>query len=259
MAELKEVKENVYDSLRQLGLTELEINLYTISLLLGPSSISELAKHLNMPRPNVYKVIAGLEKHGLAKFSEREKYTRTFTVESPSIILEQLRQKQEAVSDLGQHLVSTMPDLLALYRQGDTPTKIRVLEGKEQFFKIYNQIIEEAKDQIEFFGSAWDIVAFISWEQQREWAKRRVAKKIRVRSLLLPNKEIESIKKVATEEMREFKILKGANPFVTSFNIFSNKVVLWQPKAPLAVLIEDQYIVQMFRSMFYLLYDKAER
>ncbi|TSC82330.1 MAG: Transcriptional regulator, TrmB [Parcubacteria group bacterium Gr01-1014_19] len=259
MADLKQVEENVYDSLRQLGLSELEINLYTISLLLGPSSISELAKHLNMPRPNVYKVIAGLEKHGLAKFSEHKKYSRSFTVESPTLVLEKLRQKQEAMSDLGQHLTSAMPDLLALYRQGATPTKIRVLEGKEQFLKIYQQILDEAKDQIEFFGSASDILAFISWEHQREWAKRRVAKKINVRSLVLPGKGVDLIKGVAKEELRELRIFKSASPFTTSFNIFANKVVLWQPKAPLVVLIEDQYIVQMFRSIFYTLYDKAER
>src|SRR3989338_8397429 len=99
-----EVKKNIYTSLKELGLTESEANLYTTSLALGPATIASLAEHLNMPRPNVYKGIAGLERHGLAKFSERKRYTRTFVVESPTVVLEKLRQKREIMSDLDQTL-----------------------------------------------------------------------------------------------------------------------------------------------------------
>ncbi len=257
MAELKEVKENVYRALRELGLTEPELKLYTLSLILGPSPIATLAKSIGVSRPNLYKVIMGLEKHGLAKFTERKKYARDFSVEPPTIVLQQLRRKQETVSGLDRDLTSAMPDLLAFYHQGDAPTKIRVLEGKEQFLNVYNQILDEAKDQIEFFGSAADIVQFTSWENQREWAKRRMAKKIMVRSLVLPSKEAATISQSSKSELRELRILRGTNPFTASFNIFANKVAIWQPKAPLVVLIEDEYIVQMFRSIFYKLYDHS--
>lgn len=55
-----EVKKNLYTSLKELGLTESEANLYITSLALGPAMIASLAEHLAMPRPNIYKVIAGL-------------------------------------------------------------------------------------------------------------------------------------------------------------------------------------------------------
>jgi hypothetical protein len=58
--------------------------------------------------------------------------------------------------------------------------------------------------------------------------------------------------------MRETRILQGGAPFATSFQLFANKVLIWQPKAPLAVLIEDEYIVQMLRSIFYLLWGKSK-
>lgn len=72
--------KEIYTSLKELGLTALEINLYTISLELGPTSITELSKHLNISRPNVYKVIDGLHKKGLASFYGKEKYARNFMV-----------------------------------------------------------------------------------------------------------------------------------------------------------------------------------
>ena len=119
MISTSEVKKNLYTSLKELGLAESEANLYITSLALGPATLASLAEHLHMPRPNVYKVIAVLETRGLAKFSARKRYTRTFVVESPTVVLEKLRQKREAVADLDQTLVGAMPDLLALYHQGE--------------------------------------------------------------------------------------------------------------------------------------------
>lgn len=46
-------------------------------------------------------------------------------------------------------------------------------------------------------------------------------------------------------------------PFQTAFQLFGNKVIIWQPKAPLAVLIEDEYIVQMLKSIFFIMWEKA--
>jgi hypothetical protein len=37
---------------------------------------------------------------------------------------------------------------------------------------------------------------------------------------------------------------------VTSFQLFANKVIIWQPKAPVAILIEDQYVIAMLKSIF---------
>lgn len=245
-----EVKKNLYTSLKELGLTESEASLYITSLTLGPATIASLAEHLNIPRPNVYKVIVGLEQHGLAKFSERKRYTRTFVVQPPTIVLEKLRQKRETMTDLDQTIVSAMPDLLALYHQGELPTSIRIFHGKEQYLKTFFQILDEAKGSAEFFGSANDFVGFLSWDKQQEWIKKRVARGIKIRSLFLPDEIAEKLKGSDPEQLRETRILKDAAPFNTSFQLFANKVIIWQPKAPLAVLIEDEYIVAMLRSMF---------
>jgi len=257
MASKEEVKKNIYTSLKELGLTDLEADLYVISLALGPSPIAAIAEHLKMPRPNVYKVIAGLELKGLAKFATRKKYTRTFIVEPPTAVLEQLRQKREAVSNLDHDLVSAMPDLLALYHQGETPTKIRLYEGEEQYLKTFFSVLDEGKGELEFFGSAADFIGFISWEAEREWIKKRMKKGIRIKALLLPSKDAETLKASDAKEMRETRILKGLAPFAPIFQLYANKVIIWQPKAPLAMLIEDEYITQMLRSIFNALWEKA--
>jgi len=251
-----EIKKNLYASLKELGLTESEANLYITSLALGPTTIASLAEHLNMPRPNIYKVIAGLEQHGLTKFSERKPYTRTFMVEPPTIVLEKLREKREVVSDLDQTLVGAMPDLLAMYHQGETPTKIKVLEGEEQWYKIFFQVLDEAKDRIDYFGSADAFISLISWETEKEWIRKRVEKKIHINVLLTPGKDAQTLSENDEKEMRTTRIFKGTVPVVTGFMLYANKVIIWQPKAPLALLIEDEYIIQMLRSVFNVLWEK---
>lgn len=245
-----EVTNSLYISLRELGCTESEANLYVTSLTLGPSTIATLAEHLNMPRPNVYKVIAGLEHHSLAKFSERKKYARTFIVEPPTVVLELLRKKRESVASLDHSLVGMMPDLLAQYHQGESPTKVKIYQGRDQYINIFFQVLDETKGPISFFGSADEFINLITWDTEELWIKKRMEKGIHINVLLMPGRDAALLESTDETEMRTTKIFKGKKPFVTGFMLYANKVLIWQPRAPLVVQIEDEYIVEMMRSMF---------
>jgi sugar-specific transcriptional regulator TrmB len=250
MLDKQENKQKLRETLNELGLHESETNLYLTSLTMGPASIATLAESLGIPRPNVYKAIAGLEQHGLARFSDRKKYVRTFVVEPPTVVLEKLRKKRESVANLDHELVGIMPDLLANYHQGETPTKIKVLDSRDQWFKMLFSVLDEEKNESQFFGSAKDFVGFMTWDGEREWIKQRADRGVFMKSLVLPCEEADLLKKSDTQELREIRILKGLAPFVTSFQLFANKAIIWQPAAPLAILIEDEYIVAMLKSIF---------
>ncbi|MEQ1561697.1 MAG: helix-turn-helix domain-containing protein [Nitrospira sp.] len=253
-----EIDKSLYTSLKELGLLESEASLYLTSLKLGPVTIASLAEHLSISRPNVYKAITGLEKHGLAKFSEKKRYSRTFVVEPPTVALELLRKKRGIMSDLEQTLVGVMPELLANYHQGETPTKIKVLQGKEQYLKAFFSILDEEGEETQFFGSAKDFVKFISWDEEYRWMGKREERGIFVKSLLLPDEDAEMLHKTDKEHLREIRIIKGLAPFVTAFQLYANKALIWQPAGSLAVLIEDEYIVAMLRSIFNTLWDSAK-
>lgn len=250
-----EVKQNIYNSLKELGLNEVEINLYSMSLAMGPNSISEVAKNLNISRPNVYKIISELEKHGLTKFTQLNRYSRKFSVESPMKILEKLREKREKMTQLDNGLVSSIPDLLTLYHKNESITKIQILQGKEQFIKLFNEILEQEKNEIEYFGSAEDFVTFISVMEEEKWIKKRIKNNTKIKSLLLPSKTASVFISTDKNEMRETKILNDCQYFCTSYQLFSNKAIIWQPRTPLAILIEDKFIVEMFRAIFYKLWN----
>ncbi len=246
-----EIKQTLYSSLAELGLREHEVELYTLSLALGPTTIENLAKQLGINRPNVYKVIAELEKHGLAKFSERKKYAHTFMVESPTVVRDLLKNKNERLHESESKVFNALPDLLALYRQGDLPTSIKVIEGKEQFLKIFFSVLDEAKDTIDYFGSASDLITgFIGWAEEERWIAKRLRKNIFIKCLIFGSDDADKLKAEDADQLRETRLIKNMERFPTSFHLFANKAIIWQPKVPLALLIEDEYIVAMLRGMF---------
>ncbi len=259
MLSQKELQEILYESLVELGLTENERGLYTLSLSLGPATLTKLAEIMGMPRPNVYKVIEGLESKGLAKFSERKKFARTFIVEAPTTITELLRHKHEKITRFCTRVTHAMPDLLAMYSQGELPTTIKVLQGTDAYLNVFYQILDEEKTCIDFCGSVQDYLEFLPQADQERWTKKRVARGTRVRVLSLPSQETERIASVAQQQLREIKYLPPDKKFETAFQLFGNKVVVWQPRAPLALLIEDQYIVKMLRMLFETMWEHAEK
>ncbi len=248
------VNKALYDSLLELGLTRQEAELYVASLTLGPSSLADVARKTGIARPNLYKLIKGLEQGGLVQPGKKGRYARAFSVEPPTVVMEKLRLRQKELAEKDKAVAAALPELMAFYHQGEMPTKIKVLTGEKEYLQAFFQILDEAKDTCEYFGSAADFIGFTSWETEKRWIKERMQKKIFIRALLLPSKDADQLKATDEKEMRETRILHGIPPFVTSFQLFANKVILWQPKAPLAILIEDEYIVAMLRSVFYKLW-----
>lgn len=247
----------LYKALEELGLSAHERDLYALSLSLGPTGIATLAEHLGMPRPNVYKVIAGLERKGLAVFSEKPGYQKTFSVESPSVVAEKLRIHRATVEQTTQDFMGELPGFIAQYRQGEMPAKIRIIQGEKQFWNAYLQVFEEAKGQLAFFGSVQDFFTFVTKDRWFERINRRVSLQLRVRVLALPSAQAEELREGDKQQLRETRIFTGKKSFCTSFYLFANKVIFWQPKTPVALLIEDEYIVAMIQDMFEVLWERS--
>jgi sugar-specific transcriptional regulator TrmB len=241
--------------LDERGFSAHERDLYALSISLAPTGIAALAEHLGMPRPNVYKVIAGLERKGLAVFSEKTGYQKTFAVESPSVVVEKLRAHREALEKTTQDFLGELPGFIAQYRQGEMPAKFRIIQGEKQFWNAYLSVFEEAQGQLAFFGSVQDFFTIITKERWSERIGRRVSLNLKIRVLALPGPQAEEMKKEDKKELRETRIFKGKKSFCTSFYLYGNKVIFWQPKTPIALLIEDEYIVAMIQDMFEVLWE----
>ena len=248
--------QNIYTSLKEIGLTDHESSLYIFSLRIGPSSIKTLAENLQISRPNVYKVIKGLENHGLAKFSEKEKFSRDFMVEPPTVLLDKLREKRSALSEIDQNFTLNLPELLTMYNQGAGDSKIKIYKGKSEYVNIFKQSLQEENKEILFFGSSKDFVQFVSWDVEKKWIEDRVKKGIYIKVLSVPSDFSDRLLENDEKELRKTKVLESRD-FSSSFMLFGSKVVFWQPKAPLAIVIQDQFIYEMMKTIFEKAWEQA--
>ena len=250
--------EEIYEALSKLDVDTKAAQLYVASLQNGPMPVSELADLLEMNRPNVYKLIHELEDVGLANFSDRKGYAKKFMVESPSVLLDKVKEKHNDTEQTIEKVEKALPTLLGKYQQGELPSKIQVFEGDAQFTKMFEMVLRESDKRNEFLGSAQDFIDLVGWKKENWFIEERIERGIFMRSLLLPSVDSNTLAGRDEDQMRETRIMEGADPFPTSFHLFGDKVIIWQPKAPLGILIEDEYIVAMLRSVFEQLWEQAD-
>lgn len=248
----------LYGALKQLGLTDHEAGLYVLSLQIGPHPIGEIATKMGISRPNIYKLIKGLENRGLAALPAGGKLKR-FSVASPTVVAELLEKRQQKDRDLKQNFSALLPDLLSKYKRGDLPSNVRIYQGRGQYLGAFFGMLDEGKDSLDFFGSVDDFLNLIDIDDQREYLKERVQRGLWSRTLTLPGPNAERIAKEDEVNMRETRVIAQLSPFKASFHFFADKVIFWQPESLLAIRIEDDIIVTMLKSMFELLWQQAKR
>ncbi len=249
--------DQMYAALSELGLTENERRLYVTSLSHGPTPVATLATLLQLPRPNVYVIISGLVNKGLVDPQSRLRYGKTFAVEPPSKIAELLKEKREAQSKIDFAFFDRLPKYLAEYQQGEGFAKVRTYVGKKEFEKLYASMYDEAETAIRFFGSFRNFGAAFGKQFISANVKTRLHKNLKGIALVLPSDRGYYSKEENLRDGREVRYLDGVKDFLPSFHVFANKVVFWQPKVPMALVIEDEFIVTMIQNMFEFLWERG--
>ncbi len=246
------------ESLERLGLSSGEASLYLASVELGPASIGALAFKTKIQRPNIYKLINSLAARGLSEPREEGGRGKNFMVSSPAKIKELLKNKIKEFSGLENEVSGIMPALLAAWSQGSSVTKIKLLESKEEWMDVFFETLEEAAGEIQWFGNYEEWLSFVSEKEEKRWIEKRIARKVGIKLLFPPGKRAEALSLgKSAPEIREVRILKTENQYPCSFQLYNKKMIIWQPRSPLSLLIEDEYMVQMFRSIFFSLWDAA--
>lgn len=250
-------KDELVKLLEELGIVGNEARVYLACLELGPTTITKIARKSEVERATVYAILDRLKEKGLVTINVKES-DRHIQVESPDKLLVLAKHKKRAIEEKEHHFKEILPDLLAQVAQRGKQPKVRFYEGKEQFIQVFDQALDETKEKMYFFGAASIFVDLISYQFEKEWIKRRVRKKIHIDILVHKTALTEKFKIDDTREIRTTRFLPPDMKFEASYLLWSNKIVLWNPVVPLAILIEDEIIVKMFKEMFLGLWSKGK-
>lgn len=240
-------------SLKELGLSNFQIQLYCLLIKKEDLNIMQLAKELGVYRLKVYDALEELK---LLNLVEKESnYSRKIIVESPSKIVNLLKRKESELSQLNLNLSEYLPSLQNEYYSSRKQPMVKIYLGKTQFTNMFHQVLEELKsdDEILILGEGQDFYDIIDFEYYFSTFRRdRIERNIKAKVLWKEPTSFD-VKRLITldsEELRESKILPEHFKTSGSIWITKNKVINWTTVLPKAIVIQDQSLVLFYKDLF---------
>lgn len=237
-------KNQLLAILEDIGLSENQAKVYLAALSLGPSNVQKIARTAEIKRTTVYSVIESLKSSGLI-ITEVKGLKKLFAAERPEKLKSILETRKEKFKKY-------LPEFSALYNLKESGSFLKYYEGLEAVKSIYENLLKEIKPHEYFLiishSEPWfnlDPVYF------QKYIERRAKLNINLRLLLQDSEMAREHKKLEKNYNEKIKILPASTSLSISTTIIPNKIMFHQTKPPiLAIVVENQSIIQMQRELF---------
>lgn len=244
-------------SLKNLGLTETEINIYLTLFELGSSLASKISKKANVERSLTYQILNSLVNRGLVScvIKENIKY---FNSVNPNKLLDLVEEEESKLQEQKQGLRLMIKELKTLKIPETEVFNIEVYKGVEGFKTVMNDILKEKEDYfiIGYTARSTEIAKY--W--YAHWNNKRVKQKIK-RYLLIP-------KIVKKEEALRFPLTvtkelppKYIAPSKSSTIVYGkDKVLIFLPmkKDFSGIIIKNKEIHNSYKDFFNILWKQGK-
>lgn len=244
---------HIQESLKNLGLSPRESEIYLAALELGQSLPKHLAEKASVKRSTLYKLLPNLIERGLLSETVRGK-RRYLVAEDPELFLE----KKQADLKAAELLV---PELRLLLATATTKPKIIFYEGVEGVKKIYLDNLRERKPTLNMLGLE-NIHPAIDEYANHYYIPLRVINRITIDILISGGiKSAEMYLKTDPAFLRRVKILDPKKfPIPLDCYIYGDNVsfALWRKDSePIGLIIRSKEIAMTMRSLFNYIWEKA--
>lgn len=245
-------KEDLKDILVDFGLSEHEALVYLASLSLGPSTVSDIAKHSGVKRTTVYPVVEALKRKGIMNI-EIKGLKKSIVAEGPeklSIIIEQKKDR----------LNSMIPELSAIHNLKTSESFIRYYEGVEGIKTVYDSILAELRPGDEYLIIS-DMKRFLGMDQAyfAGFIEKRAKLNLKVRTILQDNETAHYYKKIEKNTNQEIRILDRKVDLMANTVILPNKIIINQVVEPIiSIVIENKSIVETQRQQFNIIWNSIK-
>ena len=142
--------DHIRPLLKDCGFTQRESDIYLTLLLLGTSSVQEIAEKSHVNRTATYPALESLIEKGLV--IEGEQAGRAvFTARSPERLRENLAGDLETMRYRMQRLNDSMKELLAAFQDGQGKPHVQYFEGMSEILRLRDEIAMSQDALLEWF------------------------------------------------------------------------------------------------------------
>lgn len=236
-------------NLKELGLSDGQINVYSAILELGISSLNKIQEKTGIERRNIYDILNKLIERGFVSYTiERGK--RTYQCTHPNSILDEIRTKEDSLKELKNKI----PQIKDLFNVTRPEIRAEVYRGNESIKALLNESLEYKESYWIGGNSGVEKTNLRNWF--KHWMRKRAEMKHMMYDLVDHGTYLEDlcskdIKKHKKELYKYCSLPKDlASPMVIF--IFGNKVaqILWSKKS-FAFVLESEEIKDSFMKYFY--------
>lgn len=135
----------IRETLRKIGLSDEEINIYLLLLKKGSSKATIISKELGVARTTIYRFLSSLHEKGLVS-ENIQNSVRHFYPVSPERIPEIMEERVEELKEV-------VPKLTSLQKGIGDEVKVELFKGKEGIKTIMRDILRDGKPYT-FLGEA---------------------------------------------------------------------------------------------------------
>lgn len=242
----KEVRE----LLSQFGLHDSEQTVYLALLPLSDTTLTPLARTVQLPATTVQSILHRLADRGLVLTTKR-KSRHVYRTANPRALKQMLERQLKDVA-------TVLPLLEKLMSDTRHETHIRVYY-RERMTDIFLSALESKNKQLYEIVAAKDIQNILG--EKFHFTKRRVEKGIRLKSLRVESREIKKYSAAThRRELRETKFLPRELTFRASFLCWDNTVAFFTSKEEgLAWVVESRSLRETIMQLFELLWSVGRK
>ncbi|MBI5728889.1 MAG: ArsR family transcriptional regulator [Candidatus Magasanikbacteria bacterium] len=129
---------------KKLGFSDKESRVYLALLVLGPSSVRQLAKKTEQNRGSIYEALKWLREMELVSFYEKDT-KQYFVAEEPEKLHEVVKRQTQALADVDKKLKEVVSELKSVYDRGGERPVARYYE-KGEIRQILEDVLEKCEN-----------------------------------------------------------------------------------------------------------------
>ncbi|MBP9718720.1 hypothetical protein KBD59_05515 [Candidatus Gracilibacteria bacterium] len=240
---------DLFNVVKNIGLTDKEARVYLACLELGSSSVSEIARRARINRVTTYDVLEKLLQKGMVHYLEKNGKTY-FDATDPHKVSSDMRQR----TDDFKH---ALPEFKRLRGEAIHP-RIRYYEGLDGIKAIYEDTLTSKTEILNYSNSREIREHWPAYD--KEYVQKRADKKIFLRGISPLDDHGKWVRSQDNEYHREIRLVPSQEfTFTNEINIYDDKVAIISYKdVPLiGMIIESQEIANTQRDIFKMAWEFA--
>jgi sugar-specific transcriptional regulator TrmB len=216
-------------------------------------TVTLLANKLGVQRLKIYSMLDKLNQTGLMESIDSKKGIK---LKSPTVILSFLEAKKIENEQVLNSFSNLLPELLFQYQSTSKNPFITILENKNDVIRLFINLYRESKSDIYFVGNSGQFEEYAGMMVINELIKIRTNKKLDLKILAYEEGTIlHEFSTVNAAQKRFVKWLPSKNKAQGYIHFTDKQLVLWNPVLSRAIIINDQTITGLYKSIFEIIWN----